>query len=109
MTGISPFLRWALAIIAGGGLAGTFLYGVSPGSLPLLPGLGNPVVSTAEAGGSVALSIAAIAMPLVALAVPATAFVILLKLRRKLIKERAVGHPWIFQSTRSKDSSACQL
>jgi hypothetical protein len=96
VTGMSPFLRWALAIIAGGGLAGTFQVFTSItrlASSAATAGLGNPVVSTAEAGGSVALSIAAIAMPLAAVAVAATAFVFLHKLRRRLIKKRPAGQP----------------
>jgi hypothetical protein len=96
VTDASPFLRWALAIIAGGGLAGTvqaFTSLTRVASSAATAGLGNPVVSTVEAGGSVALSVAAIAMPLVALAVVATALVLLHRLRRKLLKKRPAGHP----------------
>jgi hypothetical protein len=69
VTGMSPFLRWALAIIAGGGLAGTIQAITSITRLTssaTTGGLGNPVVSTIEAGSSVALSVVAVAIPLAA-------------------------------------------
>lgn len=65
----SPYLQWALAIIAGGGVA------VSVQSLTTITrltssattgGLGNPLLSTIEAGGSTLLYIAAIFIPIVA-------------------------------------------
>jgi hypothetical protein len=96
VTGMSPFLRWALAVIAGGGLAGTvqvFTSITRLASSAATAGLGNPAVSTVEAGGSVALSIAAIAMPLVALAVVVTVLVFLHRLRRKLIQKRPASNP----------------
>jgi len=69
ITGMSPFLRWALAIIAGGGVAATvqaltILTRVS--STVATAGLGNPVVSTMEAGGSLLFSVLAVAVPIVA-------------------------------------------
>lgn len=69
VTGMSPFLRWSLAIIAGGGLAATVqtLTGLARvTSTATTGGLGNPIVSTAEAGGSLALSVLAIAIPVAA-------------------------------------------
>lgn len=65
----SPYLQWALAIIAGGDVA------VSVQSLTTITrltssattgGLGNPLLSTTEAGGSMLLSIAAVFIPIVA-------------------------------------------
>ena len=55
MTDVSPMLKWTTAIIAGGGVAG-----VTQGVTALLRakstvftgGVGNPVVATAELGGS---------------------------------------------------------
>jgi hypothetical protein len=69
IVGLSPFLHWTLALIAGGGVAGLIqtLTGVTRiASTATTGGVGNPVVSTAEAGGSVALSILAIVVPFVA-------------------------------------------
>ncbi|MEO8167633.1 MAG: DUF4126 domain-containing protein [bacterium] len=70
--GMSPLLHWSLAIIAGGGLAG--LIQVFTGLTRLTSsattgGLGNPLVSTVEAGGSITLSILAIVLPFVAAAI----------------------------------------
>jgi len=67
--GMSPFLKWSLAIIAGGGLAA--LVHAATGatraaSTATTGGLGNPVVAAAEAGGSTLLSILAIAAPIAA-------------------------------------------
>jgi hypothetical protein len=69
VTGMSPLLRWALAIIAGGGIAGTIqaITGLTRlASAATTAGLGNPIVATVEAGGSIALSVMAIATPIIA-------------------------------------------
>ncbi len=70
--GMSPFLRWTLAIIAGGGLAA--LVHAATGatraaSTATTGGLGNPAFAAAEAGGSTLLSVLAIAAPVAAFAV----------------------------------------
>ena len=68
VSGMSPFLRWTLALIAGGGVAGIFEWGttqIRALSTATTGGVGNPIVSTGEAGASVALSILAIAIPIV--------------------------------------------
>jgi hypothetical protein len=68
-TGMSSFLRWSLAIIAGGGLAGTFQAMSSLArvtSTATTAGLGNPVVATLEAGGSAVLSVLAVIIPVLA-------------------------------------------
>jgi len=66
---MSPFLKWALAIIVGGGVAGTvqgFTTITRIASTATTGGLGNPVVATIEAGGSLLMSIVAIALPVLA-------------------------------------------
>ena len=66
---MSPFLRWTLAVIAGGGAAGLVQGGtvVTRGaSTATTGGLANPVVSTIELIGSVVTSILAIVAPVVA-------------------------------------------
>jgi hypothetical protein len=66
---LSPFLKWALAVIVGGGVAGTvqgFTTITRIASTATTGGLGNPVVSTVEAGGSLLMSILAIAVPVLA-------------------------------------------
>lgn len=69
VTDLDPFLKWGLAIVAGGGTAGVvqgatvLARGTSSATTG---GLANPLVSTAEAGGSVATAGVAVALPLVA-------------------------------------------
>jgi len=66
---MSPFLRWGLAVIVGGGVAGTiqgFTSITRLVSTATTGGLGNPIVSTAEVGGSVIMSILALTLPVVA-------------------------------------------
>jgi hypothetical protein len=72
VTGLDPMLKWTLALIAGGGIAGTvqaLTVGTRKVSLLTTGGLGNPVVSTLELAGSVFLTVLAIALPLLAFAV----------------------------------------
>ncbi len=72
---IDPWLKWALAIIAGGGTAGT-VQGITVlargASSAVTGGLGNPVVSTTEAGGAVATAGLALLFPFLALFLVAT-------------------------------------
>jgi hypothetical protein len=66
MIDLPPGVKWPVAIIAGGGIAG-----IVKGATAVLraktgvvtAGLGNPVVSTAETVGATGLSILAIAVP----------------------------------------------
>ncbi|MEK7250734.1 MAG: DUF4126 domain-containing protein [Bacteroidota bacterium] len=88
VVGMSPFLQWTLAIIAGGGVAGliqTFTGVTRLTSTATTGGIGNPVVSTAEAGGSVTLSILASVLPLVAAAI---VLVVLLNSLQKILSTR---------------------
>jgi len=90
ITGMSPFLRWALAIIAGGGIAGTFqmITGATRVvSTATTGGLGNPVVSTAEAGGSVTLSLLAVTIPILAVLAVLGLFLLFLGPGRKLLRK----------------------
>lgn len=69
---LDPWLKWSLAIVAGGGIAGTvqlFTGATRLASTATTGGLANPAVSTAEAGGAAGLSVVAVAAPVVGLAV----------------------------------------
>jgi hypothetical protein len=70
VTEVDPFLKWALALIAGGGTAGA-VQGVTVlargASTLTTGGLGNPLISTGEAGGSAATASLAIFLPWLAL------------------------------------------
>jgi hypothetical protein len=68
---LPPVVRWGLAIIAGGGAAGTVqgatvLARLKSGTMTA--GLANPLVATAELAGSVVTSILAVLAPLIAVA-----------------------------------------
>jgi len=97
--GMSPFLKWTLAVIAGGGAAG-LVHGataVTRGvSTATTGGLGNPLFATIELGSSVATSIMAVVAPV--LAVVLIALILLLvakKILPKFRKTRATqGHSW---------------
>src|SRR5437868_6443249 len=60
VTDVSPFLRWTLAVIAGGGLAGA-VQGTTvlarAVSTATTGGLANPILATAELGGAVGASV----------------------------------------------------
>ena len=70
ITGMSPGLKWTLAVIAGGGAAGlvqgstVFARGLSTAGTG---GLANPILATVELGGSILTSILSIVIPLLVL------------------------------------------
>ncbi len=69
VTDVSPFLKWTLAILAGGGTSAVFqgiTATVRQVSSFTTGGLGNPVVATVEAGGSALLAVLAITLPVLA-------------------------------------------
>ncbi len=85
LTNVDPFLKWSLAIIGGGGVAG-----IVSGSTAVVrgfssvttAGFGNFIVSTVEAAASLVLSVLALVLPLIALA---AVFVLVLLLVKKLL------------------------
>jgi hypothetical protein len=68
-TDVSPFLKWSLAILAGGGTTAMF-QGFTATARQISSfttgGLGNPLVATIEAGGSALLAVLAITLPILA-------------------------------------------
>lgn len=68
-TDVSPFLKWSLAILAGGGTTAMF-QGLTATARQISSfttgGLGNPLVATIEAGGSALLAVLAITLPILA-------------------------------------------
>jgi len=84
---MSPFLKWTLAAIAGGGVAGlvqggtVIVRGISTAGSG---GLANPILATAELGGSIITSLASLAVPILTVAVIATIlFIIGIKVFKK--------------------------
>ena len=70
VTDVSPFLRWTLALIAGGGVAGLVqgaTLALRTKSSLVTTGLGNPVISTMEVFGAVTTALLAIFVPVLAL------------------------------------------
>ncbi len=71
VTDLSPFLKWTLALIAGGGIAG-FVQGATvalrASSAVSTIGLGNPIVSTVEFIGALLMALLAILVPILSLA-----------------------------------------
>jgi len=94
---MDPLLKWAFAIIAGGGTAAIF-HGstavVRGASTALTGGIGNHAVATAELGMAAGLSILAIALPLLSIIVIVVLLLFLTgKGFRKLVKSRRTEAP----------------
>jgi hypothetical protein len=87
MTDLPPVLKWAAAIIAGGGIAG-LTHGITAAlraqSTVFTAGIGNSAIATAELGGAAAIPVIAIAAPLIALALVAAMIWIVVRLLRRL-------------------------
>ncbi len=80
VTDVSPLMQWSMALIAGGGAAGAVQAAtvlVRGSSTVGTGGLANPLVSTAELGGSLFMSVLSIFLPILAvgLAIGAVGFV----------------------------------
>ena len=93
-TGMPGWLRWALAIVAGGGSAGlvqgaTTVLRLKSGLLT--GGLANPLVALAELVGALLLAVLALLVPLVALAVALGVVLSAVRVARRLAfgKQRA--------------------
>ncbi|MBC8012894.1 MAG: DUF4126 domain-containing protein [Methyloceanibacter sp.] len=74
ITDVPPMVKWAAAIIAGGGIAGltqTVTTVLRAKSTVMTGTLGNPAIATAELGGSLLFSLLALAAPLLTLLVVA--------------------------------------
>ena len=76
---MSPFLRWTLAVIAGGGAAGLVqatTVATRGASLVTTGGLGNPVVATLELAGAVVTSVLTLFVPVLVVALLAVFLVV---------------------------------
>ena len=71
VTDIPPFIKWTMALIAGGGIAGlvqTSSVALRAKSTLTTGGAGNPVLATLELAGAIMTGLMAIFLPLVCLA-----------------------------------------
>jgi hypothetical protein len=88
VTGLDPMLKWSLAVIAGGGLAGSvqaMTTGVRGASTITTGGLGNFVVSTLELIAALVLAVLALLVPVAA---AAAILVVLFLIARRLLRGR---------------------
>jgi hypothetical protein len=88
MVDMPPQVRWPIAVIAGGGIAGITKATaalIRAKTAAVTGGLGNPVVSTAETAGAATVSIIAVIAPLLCLAL---AIVIVVWMVRRLRRRR---------------------
>jgi len=87
ITDLPPMLKWTTAIIAGGvaGLTQGVTALLRAKSTVLTGGVGNPVIATAELGGSLLVSLLALVAPLIALLV----VIVFLWLAMRLIRRIA--------------------
>lgn len=88
----SPFLKWSLAIIAGGGAAGLVQAGsvlARAGTTVLTGGLGNLAIALLEFGGAVGMTLLALLVPFLAVVVLVVGGVLILRLllRRRRAKD----------------------
>ena len=93
-TDLPPAIRWAAAIVAGGGMAGvvqglTTLARVK--STAATGGLGNPVLATLEWIGSLATSMVAILLPALALVVVAGLLLLAARIGRRVVRRTPVA------------------
>ncbi len=93
VTDVSPFLRWTLAAIAGGGAAGMIQAStiLARGASTLATGgLGNPVIATAELGGALITSVLSLLAPVLTMAL---IIVVAILLGRRLLTARPRSTP----------------
>jgi hypothetical protein len=91
VTNMSPFLKWSLALIAGGGVAGLVqgaTVALRAGSSATTAGIGNPLVSTLELVGSVITVILALSVPILCLALVAFGCVFVIRKAGRLVLRR---------------------
>lgn len=84
---LDPVVTWSLAIIAGGGTATAIKGAGATGRLASTVstgGLANPIVSTAETGTALAVSVASIFAPILAAVLVIIILIIVFRIYRKL-------------------------
>lgn len=85
---LSPFLKWTLALIAGGGIAGLvqgMTVALRAKSAVATAGMGNPLISTLELIGAVILALLAIIVPIIGLILIVIFFVFVFRKMGRLI------------------------
>jgi hypothetical protein len=88
VTDVSPFLKWTLALIAGGGIAGLVqgtTVGLRATSSASTAGMGNPLVSALELVGSMVTALLAILAPILCLVLIALLCIFVMRKTGRLI------------------------
>lgn len=89
---LSPVITWALAIIAGGGIAAAISSTTGATRLTstaTTAGIGNPVISTLETGTSIVLSTFSIFLPVLAIVFVCIIVLVLFKIYKKFKPQKA--------------------
>jgi hypothetical protein len=92
-TGMPGYLRWMLAVIAGGGSAGLIQGATTVLRLKsglLTGGLGNPMVALVELGGAILLILLALLVPVLGLALAAALLAAAFRVARRVVFGRRV-------------------
>lgn len=87
MVDMPPEVRWPIAVIAGGGIAGITKLSsavIRAKSAAMTGGLANPVVSTAETAGAAGISVLAVIAPVICLVVTIAMIVWAVRRARRL-------------------------
>jgi hypothetical protein len=88
VTDMSPFLKWTLALIAGGGVAGSVqgtTVALRAQSSVSTAGIGNPLVSTLELVGSLITALLAILVPVLCLVLIAVLCIVVIRKATRLV------------------------
>lgn len=88
VTTITPSLKWTLALIAGGGVAGLMqgaTVALRAHSSATTGGIGNPLVSTLELGGSIVTVILALFVPVLGLALVVLVFALAIRKAGRIV------------------------
>jgi len=85
---MSPFLKWTLSLIAGGGIAGLVqgtTVALRATSLVSTAGIGNPLLSTAELFGSIVTALLAIFVPILCLVCVVLLCILVIRKARRMV------------------------
>jgi hypothetical protein len=91
---VDPLMKWSLAVIAGGGAAGSvqaLTMAVRGASTATTGGLANPIVSTVESVGAIVLSVLAILVPVLAVLIVFAALTVTARLLLRVAKRRKLA------------------
>jgi hypothetical protein len=92
VVGMDEWLRWSLALIAGGGVAGALhstMATIRGASTVTTAGLANPIVATGEALGATVTAVSALAIPVVVVVIAVIAIVVMSRMIVRRVWKKA--------------------